>query len=210
VAGREVKRVTGVNGRENALKKAAESSDTDSFYCFPGKLLVDDDFDFNWHPPLDHDPKHYIFYAKNPLNRLEYGHMAAVCYNKKLVLDTSNYGLDFTMSRLHDVIPTISGIAQYNADPVMTWRTAFREVIKLTANPTTENLERLDIWLTVAEGKNSQWSIQGARDGVEYYKKAKGDYDELMKTFAWSWLNQQFNQRYSKLTKILDKFSVID
>jgi hypothetical protein len=199
IADRTVKRVSGVDGRENALRQAAEKSETDWFFCFPGKLYTDDQFDFTWIPRLLDEPKHYIFYAKNPLNGLEYGHQAAVCYNRQLVLETTDYGLDFTMSKPHCVVPIISGVAQYNLDPVMTWRTAFREVIKLMADQTQENKDRLNTWLTVANGDNREWSLLGAEAGVDYYQEVAGDHHELMNSFRWEWLDDHYKTLYQNI-----------
>jgi hypothetical protein len=103
------------------------------------------------------------------------------------------------MSKLHDIVPITSGIAQYNSDRIMTWRTAFREVIKLTANPTEENQVRLETWLTTATGDFAHWSLQGARDGVDYYQQVNGNHKELMRTFHWDWLSEHFEQLYPKL-----------
>lgn len=194
VARREVKWVRGVNGRENALRRAAEISSTEWFFCFPGKLRAADNFNFNFQPNRSYDPKHYIFYAQNPLNGLVYGHQAAVCYNRQLVLETIDYGLDFTMSKPHDIVPVISGVAEYNSDNIMTWRTAFREAIKLKADGATESMDRLYVWLSQANGRYAEWSIQGAKDGVEYYDSVGGNHDELMNTFSWQWLANHFGQ----------------
>lgn len=81
----------------------------------------------------------------------------------------------------------------------MTWRTAFREVIKLQVaaeNDDQESKDRLFVWLTISEGKNAQWSLDGARDGLDYYKKVNGDHAELMKTFSWDWLNEHYKTLY--------------
>jgi hypothetical protein len=196
VAGRKVEWVRGINGRENALRRAAEMSKTDWFFCFPAKLYADYDFDFDFQPNRSYDLKHYIFYAKNPLNNLVYGHQAAVCYNRQLVLETIDYGLDFTMSKLHDIVPTVSGVAEYNSDVIMTWRTAFREVIKLKADGSTESIERLQTWLTYARGDYCEWSIIGAEDGIEYYRSVNGDHGELMKTFEWAWLDEHYRSKH--------------
>jgi hypothetical protein len=196
VAGRRVEWIRGVSGRENALRRAAELSGTAWFILFPGKLSADYNFDFDFQPNRANEPKHYIFYAKNPLNNLVYGHQAAVCYNRQLVLETIDYGLDFTMSKLHDIVPVISGIAEYNSDPIMTWRTAFREVIKLKADGSTESLERLNTWLTYARGQYCEWSLLGAEDGVDYYEQVNGDHSELMKTFSWAWLDEHYRNKY--------------
>jgi hypothetical protein len=200
VAGREVKWVRGVNGRENALSAAAQLSTTQWFILFPGKLWADAAFDFNFQPNRTYEPKHYIFYAKNPLNGLEYGHQAAVCYNRQLVLETINYGLDFTMSKLHDIVPVLSGVAQYNSSVIMTWRTAFREVIKLLHAGDAESAARLEVWRTVADGENAEWSIAGANDALDYYTEVSGDISKLMDTFSWQWLEEYFNSKYSLTT----------
>jgi hypothetical protein len=197
VASRPVKWIKGINGRENALREAARQSSTKWFFLFPGKLWADENFDFDFQPIRYHDIKHYIFYAKNPLNGLEYGHQAAVCYNQRLVLETLDYGLDFTMSKAHDIIPVLSGIAQYNSDITMTWRTAFREVIKLKAEDSDESRKRLQIWLTEARGQHCEWSIIGAQDGIAYYNSVNGEHSELMKSFSWQWLDEYFTSRYS-------------
>jgi hypothetical protein len=196
VARRDVKWISGINNREHALKAAAEASSTKFFFLFPAKLYADENFDFDFHPIRNYAPKHYIFYAKNPVNDLIYGHQAAVCYNRQLVLDTVNYGLDFTMGALHDIVPVISGVAEFNSDIIMTWRTAFRESIKLRAENSKESIERLKIWCTIGKGKHCEWSLIGAQDGIEYYNSISGDHNELMKTFSWAWLEQYYNLKY--------------
>lgn len=199
IAGRPVEWVRGIAGRENALRQAAKISKTDWFILFPGKLSADAKFDYNFQPNRSREPKHYIFYAQNPLNGLKYGHQAAVCYNRKLVLETIDYGLDFTMSKLHEVVPILSGTAEYNSTVIMTWRTAFREAIKLKANGGEESLERLEVWLTTSKGKHCEWSIIGAHDGLHYYECVNGDHRELMKSFSWSWLDEYFISRYQNV-----------
>ena len=199
LSGREIKWVRGVVGRENALREAATISTTGWFILFPAKIWADDNFDFDFQPNRQYDPKHYIFYAKNPLNGLEYGHQAAVCYNRQLVLETVDYGLDFTMSKPHDIVPVNCGIAQYNSSIIMTWRTAFREVIKLLAAGDVESMERLEVWRTVARGEFCEWSLIGAEDGIDYYHGVAGDHQKLMPTFEWQWLENYFKQLHGDI-----------
>lgn len=197
-AGRQIKRISGVEGRENAILAAAEISETDWFFVVPAKLRVDPSFDWDFQPDRLRDPVHYIFYAKNPLNGLVYGHQAAICYNKQHVLDTIDYGLDFTMSKPHDVVPVCSGVAEYNVNPWITWRTAFREVIKLKliSHLDKESNERLEVWCTVADGKNAKWSLNGAKDALRYFDSVDGEQEELEKTFKWSWLKDFYHTHY--------------
>ena len=199
--GRSVKRVIDVNGRSQAYKAAAELSSTDWFFTVFAKLEVNTDFDWTWQPDYLQEPKHYIFHSRNPVNGLEYGHMGVIAYNKKLVLDTDSPGLDFTLSKAHAVVPVVSAVAHYNTTPELTWRTAFREVIKLKDDVektgSIESTYRLDIWLTQADGDYAKWSLQGAADAVDYYDKVNGDYTELMRSFEWDWLKEYYSNRHS-------------
>jgi hypothetical protein len=191
--------VRGVNGRDAAYKAAAEASTTPWFFTVFAKLRVNAEFDFKWQPDYWQGPKHYIFHAKNPLNGLEYGHQAMIAYNKQLVLNTKETGLDFTLSAPHEVVPILSGVAEFNQDPWMTWRTAFREVLKLKKfneeTPTVENTYRLKKWLTVANGEYAEWCLRGAADAVEYYESVNGDFDKLKLSYEWAWLRKYFNRK---------------
>jgi hypothetical protein len=179
----------GVTGRVAAYHAAAEMSTTPWFFAVFAKLRVNPDFDWSWQPDRMQEPKHYIFHAHNPINGLEYGHQAMIAYNKRLVLENPGQGLDFTLDSAHEVVPILSGIAEYAHSPWMAWRTAFRECIKLQGSQDVESQYRLDKWLTVASVQpHSKWSIRGAEDAVEYYKAVNGDLAELRKSYDWSWL----------------------
>ena len=198
---RNVHRVQNVDGRVEAYKAAAELSTTPWFFAVFAKLEVVEDFDWNWQPDYFQGPKHYIFHAKNPVNGLEYGHMGVIAYNKRLVLETNDSGLDFTLSKAHAVVPVLSAIAHYNTTPELTWRTAFRECIKLRDDVRkTGNIEsdyRLDEWLHEAVGANAEWSIKGAEDAIVFYDEVDGNADKLMLTFEWAWLKQYYATKYT-------------
>jgi hypothetical protein len=134
--------------------------------------------------------KHYIFHARNPVNGLVYGHQAMIAYNRQLVLDNPGVGLDFTLDSPHEVVPILSGVAHYDTSPWSSWRTAFRECIKLKASlPDVENEYRLNKWLDVnSDEADLQWSRLGAEDAVEYYDQVNGDFDQLKKSYEWGWL----------------------
>jgi hypothetical protein len=189
-----VVRVDGVNGRAAAYHAAAEASETPWMFTVFAKLKVSPKFDFNWQPDRMQVPKHYIFHAKNPVNGLTYGHQAMIAYNKKLTLANEGNGLDFTLDNEHEVVPLISGVAQYNTDEFSTWRTAFREVIKLRADESDVSKARLDVWLNKAEGEFAQYSIKGALDADEYYDEVDGDFEKLKLSYEWAWLREKFDQ----------------
>jgi hypothetical protein len=181
---------TGVNGRVAAYQAAARSSTTPWFFAVFAKLEVDPKFDWTWQPDRMQQAKHYIFHAYNPVNGLTYGHQAMIAYNKQMVLENVGSGLDFTLDQPHEVVPVLSGVANYNETPWMAWRTAFREVLKLKASlPDVESEYRLRMWLSNAgEVPNAEWSQWGAEDAVEYYDEVAGDFAALKKSYEWSWL----------------------
>ena len=190
----DLKRIDGINGRVASQHAAATASTTPWYFLVPAKLAINSSFDWNWQPDRMQQPKHYIFHATNVVNGLEYGHMAMVAYNKKLVLETTGEGLDFTLDKQHEVVPVLSGTSTYHFDAWTCWRTAFREVIKLKHSlPNVENEYRISKWLTVrsdlfSDTVFSQWSVWGAEDALEYYDQVNGDFDQLKKSYEWQWL----------------------
>lgn len=192
----KVKRISNVDGRAAAYKAAANASDTNWFFAMFAKLETDENFDFNFQADRMQKPKHYIFHAKNPVNGLEYGHQAAILYNKNIVLNTDFIGLDFTLAAEHEVVPMLSGVSHFNKDTTVAWRTTFREVIKLKYFADTNNdlsaKERLDVWLNVAEGENADIVLKGAKDAITYYDSVNGDLDKLMLSYDWAWLDSYF------------------
>ena len=184
----KIHRSTGVNGRVAAYRAAAELSTTPWFFAVFAKLEVSDGFDWAWQPDRLQEPKHYIFHALNPVNGLIYGHMSTIAYNKQLVLANTAEGLDFTLDQAHEVVPVLSGTANYHTDMWTCWRTAFRECIKLKDSlPDVENEYRLNQWLT-KDNTEEQWSIKGAEDAVAYYDAVEGNFAELKKSYDWAWL----------------------
>ena len=199
---RKVHWVRGVNGRVAAYQEAARRSTTPWFFTIFAKLeVLGSEFDWTWQPDYFQEPKHYIFNARNPVNGLEYGHQGMIAYNKRLVLENNHPGIDFTLSQPHESVDMLSGTAHFNQDPWMTWRTAFREVVKLkdsmVRTPTELTEHRLNTWLTVATGNNAEWCLRGAADAIAYYNEVGGDYEKLLLSFEWAWLRERFNSSYN-------------
>ena len=198
------KRVDGVDGRDLAYKTAARLSNTDWFYAVFAKTEVLDTFKFDFVADRLQEPKHYIFYSRNALNGLEYGSMNIDLYNRQLVLDTNieeGSMLDFTLSKKHTVIPEVASIAQFNTDPWVTWRSAFREVIKLKQEVDNgaglELKHRLRVWCRRADGENAEYCLAGANDALEFYHSVDADPDELQKSFHWDWIKDWYYKKYN-------------
>lgn len=190
-------RVKDVPGRVASQLAAANQSTTDWYFLVNGKIEISENFDWSWQPDRLQQPKHYIFTVTNPVNGLEYGHQAIVANNKKLTLATVPTGLDFTLNSLHEVVDMNCGIARYNTDAWTTWRTAFREGIKLRNNTDSVSRDRLHAWLTMGQADYGEWSMLGARDGVEYWENVSGDLEKLMLSYDWRWIQDLFNSRYN-------------
>ena len=191
--GNRVVRIDGVKGRVASQHAAANASNTSWYFLVNAKLQVNENFDFTWQPDIYKSRRHYIFVATNNLNRLEYGHQAMVANNKKLTLATEGKGLDFTMESMNEVVRINSGVAVFNSSPWDTWRTAFRECIKLQHANDHESRFRLNVWKTIARGEYGEYSLKGAKDAIDYYNSVNGEFDKLKLTYEWQWLWEYFN-----------------
>ena len=188
------KRIQGVKGRTQAYHAAAAMSDTDYFFAVFPTIELEDSFDFTFQPDRLKNACHYIFHAKNPVTGLEYGHRAVILYNKHLCLSTIHPSLDFTLSQPHTVEPQLCGTSHFNQTPEISWRVAFREVLKLCEmNPTVESRYRLKKWCELGVGNYADLVQKGALDAVAYYKEVNGDKDALQLSYELEWLKDKFN-----------------
>ena len=183
-----------VKGRTLAYHTAAQMSDTDYFFAVFPKLEIVDSFKFDFQPDRLKNPCHYIFNAKNPVNGLEYGHGAILLYNKQLVLQTKNPGIDFTLSAPHESVPILSAINYFNETPWLAWRTAFREIIKLMTQKqkTVESSYRLKKWCELGTGKNAEWVYCAANDAKDFVNSK----EDIMKSYELDWLKNFYEQKY--------------
>ena len=115
-------------------------------------------------------------------------------------IQNNDPGIDFTLSQPHESVPKLSGVANFNQDAWTTWRTAFREALKLRlfmdTQPTLETEHRLETWRTVAAGNYSNYSIDGANDAIAYYEEVQGDPAKLQLSFEWAWLRARYDAKY--------------
>ena len=187
------KRIQGVKGRTQAYHTAAAQSKTDYFFAVFPTIDIDDSFDFSFQPDRLKNACHYIFHCKNPVNGLEYGHRAVILYNKHLCLSTIHPNLDFTLSQPHTVVPQVCGTSHFNTTPEISWRVAFREVLKLCEmKPTVESKYRLKKWCELGKGAYALLVQKGALDAVAYYKEVNGDKLALMLSYELAWLKEKF------------------
>ena len=184
-------------GRRAVFHRCVDlAGNAQQFFVVTGKNYVTDRTVFDY-PVQDTKNAHIIFYAKNMSNRLEYGHMGVVCYDKNLVLNTpENFGLDFTEYSNTHTIPRVVSEARFATTPYEAWRTAFRETVKLTLKHGHDNQLWLDRWLAFAEGENSEWVLKGAEDGYQFAQQHHDNKEMLRNSESWEWLQEYFTSEY--------------
>ncbi len=188
----------GVKGQTQAYWAAAVMSETDYFFAVFPKIDIVDSFQFDFQPDRMKNPCHYIFNCHNTVIDLTYGHDGVILFNTRLVIETVAPGLDFTLSKPHTVVPILSAMHTMEETPLLAWRTAFRETLKLKAQsvvkPTVETNYRLKKWLTKGVGKNAEWVHKGANDAIEFTKTKSGK--DLKLSYDFDWLTKYFEEKY--------------
>ena len=183
----------GVVGQTFAYMSAAMMSETDYFFAVFPKIDIVEDFNFDFQPDRMKNPCHYIFDCYNEVIDCTYGHDGVILYNKQLVMETHEPGLDFTLSKPVTVVPVLSAINKLDETPLLAWRTAFREVLKLKLQmPTVESRYRLKKWITLGKGDNAQWVYLGAKDALQFIE----DKNDVRKSYNFDWIKNYFEEHY--------------
>ena len=196
-----VKVIAGVQGRNQAYKAAADISDTEYFYAVFAKIKTDPSFGFDFVPDTLKSPRHYIFDCYDPVIDYTYGHQAIILYNKKMVLENTGTGLDFTLSQQHDHVKLLSAETTFYQDPLVAYRTAFREVVKLLYAqkicPTVEGNHILLKWYTESDMQNASYVRDAYTDAVDFVNKYSADFEKLFQSYEWEFVDNLYQQRYN-------------
>lgn len=195
------RRLHGIKGIHLAHLECARQSNTEMFWTVDGDTIVDDDWDFSYHPPKWDKEYLHLWQSRNPVNGLVYGYGSIKLWPKNRLLAHKGNWLDFTttvgkIKMMDMVISTTS----FNSSEYETWKSAFRECTKLQFNlqrnaADIESQIRLDCWLRVEnhDAPNSSWAIKGAKDSLEWFNKNQY---ELYKINDFSWLKSYYETLY--------------
>jgi len=195
------KRINNIKGIHNAHIAAAKSAFTKMFWVVDGDATVLDEFKFDYVvPEYDLDCVH-IFHSHNPINDLTYGYGAVKLLPRKFTIEVDTSSLDMTLSINNKikVIDKVSNITNFNVDKFSTWRSAFREAVKLTINVVNkkdndESLKRLSTWCTTgSERPYGSYAIKGALAGKAYALVNFENVDKLKLINDFEWLKQRFD-----------------
>jgi hypothetical protein len=199
-------RVSGVKGIHQAHIAAAKKAFTKMFWVVDGDAEIVDTFNF------DHEVSKYdlecvhVWRSKNPVNDLEYGYGGVKLLPKKLTqnMDISKPDMTTSISSLFKPMPEISNITRFNTDPFNSWKSAFRECVKLSSKVIdrqcdSETTDRLHVWLTIGNDRPfGKYSIDGATVGATYGTENKNNPDALKLINNFEWLKEQYASRHPK------------
>lgn len=196
------KRVSGVKGIHQAHIAAAKKSFTKMFWVVDGDAIIKDNFKFD-HNVSEWDLNTvHVWRSENPVNGLIYGYGGVKLLPTSLTkkMDVSKTDMTTSISNRFKIANTVSNITNFNTDPFNTWKSAFRECVKLSSNTIDrynlkDNRERLEIWCTIGSEKPfGTYCILGAIQGKEYGLKYANDKLMLAKINDWEWLTSEFNK----------------
>jgi hypothetical protein len=194
------KRVHGVKGIHNAHIEAAKLVSTPMFWVVDADAEIVEDFKFDYQVQVHNYNSVLVWRSKNPINGLEYGYGGVKLLPTQLTLDMNTASVDMTtsISSKFTAVDQVSNITAFNTDAFSTWRSAFRECVKLSSKVITrqdhqETTERLTVWLTFNPNVPfGQEAAQGAYDGREYGRKNASNPEALAKINDFNWLRDQW------------------
>lgn len=193
------KRVHGIKGIHQAHVEAAKLVASDMFYVVDADASIVKTFQFDYQVPRYEKNHVHVWRSINPVNGLQYGYGGVKLLPRHKVLNMDVHSTDMTtsISDHFKAIDAVSNITNFDTDPFSSWKSAFRECVKLASRAIArqddnETLLRLHTWCTV--GSNID-VIQGAVAGREYGTKYKKDAAALKKINDFTWLREQFDAR---------------
>lgn len=198
------KRIHGVKGIHQAHIAAAKLATTPMFWVVDGDAIVEDNFAFDLLLPKHDTDIVHVWLSRNPINNLTYGYGGVKLLPRNLTknMDLSKSSIDMTMSisSKFKVMQIVSNITAFNTDPFNTWKSAFRECVKLASRPIDskyqeETEDRLHVWCNF--GKNNslgEYAVMGAIAGRQFGIDNIADPTQLAKINNFDWLLEQFNK----------------
>lgn len=196
------RRIDGVKGIYNAHKLAAEKSRTVMFYVVDADNDIALDFNFDFVPQIIDQDKIFIWQSKNSVVGIDYGYAGIKLFPKTL-FEQEHTKLDVATSLGYVIVmDKIASETKFDIDPFSTWRSAFREVVKLGSGriqnqiPEDTNL-RLKFWLD-PKGKSPYLSYckEGALAGFKFLEENFSDLEKLRLINDYDWLKEKFDEYY--------------
>jgi hypothetical protein len=195
-------RVQGIKGIHQAHIAAAKKAFTKMFWVVDADAQILDTFNFD-HVVSEYDLENvHVWRSRNPINDLEYGYGGVKLLPKSLTqnMDTSKPDMTTSISSLFKAIPEISNVTAFNVDAFNTWKSAFRECVKLASKTIdrqddTDTNYRLNVWCTRGLDRPfGREAIEGAVQGKQYGLENKDNNESLKMINDFDWLRERFGR----------------
>lgn len=189
--------VKDIKGIFNAHKEAANAVNSDMFWVVDADADITEDFDFSYIPDVYDEEVVHVWASSNPVTGEEYGYGGVKLFNTEQVREATSWGLDFTtgLSKRFKSMPEISCVTRFNTDAYSTWRSAFRECVKLTLSNDPDSDKRLEAWLHPVPNADFRHDAKlGAEEGKAFALANKDNLEQLNNINDYDWLNEQYNK----------------
>jgi hypothetical protein len=189
--------VKDVAGIFEAHKEAARSVNSKMFWVVDADADITATFNFEYVPDVYDQEVVHVWASQNPVTGMEYGYGGVKLFNREQVLGATSWGLDFTtgLSTRFKAMPEVSCVTRFNTDAYSTWRSAFRECVKLALKDDAESVGRLDGWLhPVPDAFFRHDAKRGAEEGRAYAQDNRNNVEALSRINDYEWLRNRFNQ----------------
>ena len=166
------------------------------FWVVDGDADVVEGFDFSYIPDVyDQDVTH-VWNSTNPVTGDTYGYGGVKLFNTNQVRGATTWGIDFTtgLGKRFKVMPEVACVTRFNTDAYSTWRSAFRECVKLATSTDADAQQRLGAWLNATEGDYWQSAVAGANAGNDYAGRNRGNTVALELINDYAWLEDQWTK----------------
>ena len=194
------RRVDNIKGIDNAHRHCAMLSKTSMFYTVDADTFIHDNWDFSFVPSFYDSQYVHVWYTKNPINDLEYGYGSVKLWPRDVILKFNQSWIDFTTSIGQlKIYPEIISTTAFNTNEYNTWKSAFRECIKLYYNIKNnkddyDSIERLKVWENkFNDVPYSEWASKGALDAARWCHSN----ENINKINDFEWLKEYFIRLYS-------------
>ena len=184
-----------IEGIFNAHKIASTRVYSKMFWVVDADAEIQKDFIFDYIPDVYDQEVVHVWASKNPITKDEYGYGGVKLFPTEMVKNATSWGLDFTtgLSSRFKSMPQVSCVTRFNTDAFSTWRSAFRECVKLTLNDDAESKQRLDTWInTRGDEEFTAEAVNGALEGNTFAKANKNNLAELDKINDFKWLEEKW------------------
>jgi hypothetical protein len=168
------------------------------FWVVDADAQILDTFNFD-HVVSEYDLENvHVWRSINPINDLEYGYGGVKLLPKSLTqnMDVSKPDMTTSISSLFKAMPEISNVTAFNVDAFNTWKSAFRECVKLASKTIDRQNDadtnyRLNVWCTRGLDRPfGREAIKGAVQGKQYGLENKDNNEALKMINDFDWLHE--------------------